>query len=41
MDNKRNTRSFEFDLADLPVVAHALSIECGCYLGIDRGLFGF
>jgi len=39
MDNKRNSRSFDFDLADLPVVAHALSIECGCYLGIDRAKY--
>ncbi len=39
MDNKRNTRSFDFDLADLPVVAHALSIECGSYLGVDRAKY--
>lgn len=39
MDNKRNSRSFDFDLADLPVVAHALSIECGSYLGVDRAKY--
>ena len=39
MDNGRNRRSFDFDLADLPVVAHALSIECGTYLGVDRAKY--
>lgn len=39
MDNARNKRSFEFDLADIPVLAHALSIECGTWLGYDRAKY--
>lgn len=39
MDNARNKRGFEFDLADIPMIAHALSIECGTWLGYDRATY--
>lgn len=39
MDNARNKRRFEFDLADIPMLAHALSIECGTWLGCDRAKY--
>jgi hypothetical protein len=37
MDDERNKRTFVFDLADVPVVAHALAVEYGTYIGYDRG----